>query len=305
VITADEMIEAYVGDVVLLLPRRQRRDVAQELRALLGEEIDGAVGADPQRASREDAARAVLVGFGRPAEVAARYGPPATLIDPADTRQFVLLALSGAALIALAAAFDSVLHGAQRDGAAVLVLAWWGVLAAAFAALAWVRRRGWQRAWTPHVISDRISRPGRAVGLVLFALGTLVLASPQLLIRRITGGGATPALYDAFAYDSDFLRVRGPVVLALLVLGLGIQAVLVIQGRWRPWLHSTEMVYSLVLCAVLTSVFVAGPIFSAVPTDQSARGAIALIILVTLADLAVRLRRYHVLQAVRGAAHTG
>jgi len=91
----------------------------------------------------------------------------------------------------------------------------------------------------------------------------------------------------------------------LLVLGLGIQAVLVIQGRWRPWLHSTEMVYSLVLCAVLTSVFVAGPIFSAVPTDQSARGAIALIILVTLADLAVRLRRYHVLQAVRGTAHTG
>jgi hypothetical protein len=99
VITAEEMIEACVGDVVVLLPRKQRHDVAQELRALLGEEIEAAAGAHE---SREAAARAVLTGFGRPADVAARYGTPITLIDPADTRQFVLLAVSGAALILLA-----------------------------------------------------------------------------------------------------------------------------------------------------------------------------------------------------------
>ena len=34
---AEQMIDSYVADVVTLLPRNQRRDVAQELRALLTE----------------------------------------------------------------------------------------------------------------------------------------------------------------------------------------------------------------------------------------------------------------------------
>ena len=38
--TADELIDSYVADVVMLLPRRQRRDLAQELRVLLREEAD-------------------------------------------------------------------------------------------------------------------------------------------------------------------------------------------------------------------------------------------------------------------------
>lgn len=42
--TADELIDSYVADVVTLLPRRQRRDVAQELRVLLREEADAAAG---------------------------------------------------------------------------------------------------------------------------------------------------------------------------------------------------------------------------------------------------------------------
>ena len=40
--TADELIDSYVANVVMLLPRQQRRDVAQELRMLLREEA-GAV----------------------------------------------------------------------------------------------------------------------------------------------------------------------------------------------------------------------------------------------------------------------
>ena len=41
-----------------------------------------------------DVARQVLTGFGRPAEVATRYGNPVHLIDPADTRRVLALALS-------------------------------------------------------------------------------------------------------------------------------------------------------------------------------------------------------------------
>ena len=58
------------------------------------------------------------------------------------------------------------------------------------------------------------------------------------------------------------------------------------------------MVHSLVVCIVLTWAVGAGPIFKATPTDQAAKGATALIVLVTLIDLAVRTRRHHVRQAV-------
>jgi hypothetical protein len=140
---------------------------------------------------------------------------------------------------------------------------------------------------------------------LLFALGTAILAAPERWIRFVTGGGATRALYDAFAYDEEFLRLRGPIVLALLVFGVAMQATLAVVGRRRPWLYTTEMVYSLVLCATLTAVLAAGPVFQADPTDQMARGAVAMIVLITLADTAVRARRHHVRQAVRGLGPVG
>ncbi|GAB3854409.1 hypothetical protein [Dactylosporangium cerinum] len=50
--TADELIDGYVAEVVGLLPRAQRRDVAMELRALLAEEVDAA-GTPRDQAARE------------------------------------------------------------------------------------------------------------------------------------------------------------------------------------------------------------------------------------------------------------
>jgi hypothetical protein len=57
-------------------------------------------------------------------------------------------------------------------------------------------------------------------------------------------------------------------------------------------------VYGVVTCIVLTWAVGLGPIFKATPTDQAARGAASLIVLITLIDLAVRTRRHHVRQAV-------
>ena len=61
--TADELIDSYVADVVMLLPRKQRRDVAQELRVLLREEADAA------------AERAGIAGAGDP-RAAGQLRPP-------------------------------------------------------------------------------------------------------------------------------------------------------------------------------------------------------------------------------------
>src|SRR3984957_4534568 len=291
--TADEQIDGYVADVVVLLPRRECRDVAQELRILLREEVDAAATdqagseqaasgeAAGQQAAREQAARALLASFGRPADVAARYGSPVTLIDPADTRSFLIFALAGAVLIPFGAVLNALTSraGQHRDlGQAIerawpYVFAWLGLLVVSFAVAAWARRRRPDTTWKPRpVTADRISRPGRAAAIVFFALGTLALADPAWLIRVISGGHAAPAAYHAFAYDEGFLRLRGPVVLGLMIAGLIIQTALLWQGRWRPWLRQAETMHGVATCIVLTWAVGAGPVFRAIPTDHSVKG---------------------------------
>jgi hypothetical protein len=302
--TADELIDSYVADVVMLLPRKQRRDVAQELRVLLREEADAAASGE---ASREQAARALLAGFGRPADVAARYGSPVTLIDPADTRRFLTLAVAGAGLIPFGAVLNELTGQAGLRRALGLgiekalpgVLAWVGLLVVGFAIAAWTRRRRPDAAWKPRPVpTDRISRPGWAAAIIFFVLGTLALIDPAALIRTVSGGHATSAAYQAFAYDEGFLRLRGPVVLGLMITGLIILATLLWQGRWRPRIRQAEMMHSVAVCIVLTWAVAAGPVFTATPTDRAVKGAASLIVLVTLIDLAVRTHRRHAREAV-------
>ena len=148
------------------------------------------------------------------------------------------------------------------------MLAWLGLLVVGFAVAAWARRRRPDAGWKPRPVpTDRISRPGRAAAIIFFVLGTLALVDPAWLIRTLSAG-------------------------------LVILAILLREGRWRPWIRQAEMVHSVAVCTVLTWVIAAGPVFSATPTDRAVRGAASLIVLVTLIDLAVRTRRQNVRQAV-------
>ena len=114
-----------------------------------------------------------------------------------------------------------------------------------------------------------------ATALTFFLFGTFTLANPQWLLRRVSGGHATPTAYHAFAYEEGFLRLRGPVVLAVMTAGLIIQAILLYHGQWRPWTRQAHTGYSLLVGAVLTWTIAAGPVFQAPPTDRSAKGAAA------------------------------
>ena len=166
------------------------------------------------------------------------------------------------------------------------MLAWLGLLVVGFAVAAWARRRRPDAGWKPRPVpTDRISRPGRAAAIIFFVLGTLALVDPAWLIRTLSAGRAAPAAYAAFAYDEGFLRLRGPVVLGLMIAGLVILAILLREGRWRPWIRQAEMVHSVAVCIVLTWVIAAGPVFSATPTDRAVRGAASLIVLVTLLNV--------------------
>jgi hypothetical protein len=271
---------------------------------LLREEVDAAAS---EQESRAQAARELLAGFGRPADVAARYGTPVSLVDPADTRRFLTLAVAGALLILFGAVLDELIDSAiaQRnleqavENAWPTVFAWLGLLVVGFAVSAWARRRQPDAGWKPHSMpTDQINRFGRAAGTAFFIVGTVVLVNPAWLLLEVTGGRAAPAASEAFAYDEEFLRLRGPVLLGFMVLGIVIQVILVWQGRWRAWLRGADLVHSLVMCVMLTWVVGAGPIFKATPTDEAVKGAIALIILVAVVDQAVRIRRDHVRQAI-------
>ena len=185
---ADALVDSYVADVVRHLPRAQRADVAAELRSLIDDEL-----AERGR----DSAKDLLVGFGRPAEVAARYGPPLTIIDPADSRRFIRLSVIGLAVIWLGGALD-----------ADTLRIWWEAVRRRRARLA---RRAGDRlrhggvgtaavaaataAWKPPRRAprdpDRINRVGWSAALVFFVAGTLTLvfaaAAAGSRLRR-TGG---------------------------------------------------------------------------------------------------------------------
>ncbi|MFI5914270.1 HAAS signaling domain-containing protein [Dactylosporangium sp. NPDC051541] len=287
-----ELIDRYVADVVVLLPRRQRHDVATELRALLAEEADGA-----------DDVPELLRRFGHPAEVAARYATPVALIDPVDTRRFLTLAVGGTALIQFGAILGE-LAEPERDVPAAVDQAWpvvfgfLGLLFAGFAARAWYRRHHPAR-WRPRPVpTDRVNRIGRLAAVVFYLMGTVVLLDPPGALRFVTGGRAAQVAYDALAYDPEFLRLRGPILLVLIVSGIAFEVVLAVLGRWRGHLPAVGLVHGLLICAVMTWVIGSGPVFTAATTDRAAKDWGALIILGSLIGLAVQARRMSVARAL-------
>ena len=256
--TAHELIDAYVSDVARLLPRKDRADVSMELRQLLREELgDGSA----------EEALALVQGFGRPAEVAARYGKPLTVIDQGDTRPFLRLSVVGVIVIwAL-----GLIEAAGAGGGAIMVLQvwyfkyvlqsfWWpGVLVVCFGLAGWVRRR-WpsSAAWKPKPSrTDHVNRAGRIAAIAFFVAGTLVLVNAGSLIKKVT---SAPDAIAAFSFDEAFLRVRGPLLLALIVLSIVHFAMVTVQGRWLPLTRKLELPMNLAIGAVMTWVVLAGPV---------------------------------------------
>ena len=113
----NDVIEAYVLDVMRRLPGRERNGIGLELRGLLADML--AERAESHANPADDAlVLAMLRDFGTPAEVAARYRPPGVVIIPAEqTRSFVLLSVVGIVL-QWALTLPRVFQGAPLAG-------WW------------------------------------------------------------------------------------------------------------------------------------------------------------------------------------
>jgi hypothetical protein len=281
---AQTVIESYVRDVTARLPRRERADVAAELRTLLTEELAArAAGRDPDDAMAIELVR----GFGSPAQVADRYRPtPPALLEAADTRPFLTWAIVGGA--ALAALAQLTQPHAPRDVVTNTVLAWLGLLLVVFATRNWARRR-WPTfaAWRPRD-PDQASRAASVMLIAVIALGVICYGAPQHVWAAFSRGGRLPAYLD---YAPPFQSARLPWLLGVW----GVMAVLygwvAFTGRWRPLTRRADALLSLAVGLVLVWFLLAGPMFAAGAVDRTVKTWLALIAAGVLADAALKISR--------------
>ncbi len=238
--------------------------------------------------------------------------PETTLVEPAVSAASVSAAsvsaasvsgssVNGSAATGTAAsspaASGSLASGAEKpsDWSSVLwltVLPTLGLATLIFWAIGALRRRSTGRAFDPRRLPpvrdlDALSaanRFGYTAAVVFFVLGTLVLLQPGRALDVLSSGRVAPEAIAAFAYDPDFLAVRAPWVLANMVFGILLWAWVALVGRWTGVTRRIELVGTVFTNAVLLWTLKAGPIFSAVATDRTAKSFLALIVTGTLLD---------------------
>lgn len=221
-----DVIESYVRDVARFLPRDKRNDVALELRELLHDELSAkaeAGGVAPDRVL----AMELLAGFGRPAEVAARYHPRNPLIDPEDNHNFIIWTIVGILVIA-----------ALKRDASSEVMYWIGIMFLVFAMIGWARRRQPEGrfTWRPST-QDMPAQGGRwlallaAVGLIVFPL--LVYLSPQGYWDTATlGKGVGGGLLQTDAFLDSWQRTATIGWFAVVIANYLMVAA---QDGWKRW----------------------------------------------------------------------
>jgi hypothetical protein len=301
---ADDVIESYVTDVAVQLPRRQRNDVAFELRALLNEGLQDKA----EAAGRDlDAAMAIefLRAFGRPAEVAARYRPTLTIIEPEDGHAFLRATVIGLAIIwgvgllmrlqqLIDSGSDFLSALGQWWGATVISSLWWpGLLVVSFATTSWLRRR-WPQTWEwKPLAGDRIhgGRAALVLGIVGILCGLFVLIDPRWLLDVFWGGRAAPAAYQALTYVDAFHQRQAPCLFVLILLNVPLLIAVIVQGRWSALMRRIEMGIGLATCAVMAWTVLDGPVFMASNSNQAIKSSMTLIVVLMLIKLGIDLHR--------------
>ena len=285
---ATEVIETYIDDTVRLLPRRQRDDVATELRSLLNEELH-ARAQESGRPPDESLALSLVRGYGRPNEVAARYQPPWAIIDPADSTSFMRAAIIGAGALVLLGALSKrlpSLPGTADNLVKIGILVWLGVLVVAFGAKNWIRRR-WPATvlWKPRD-RDRANRVGTAVVVPIATFFVVLYGAPTWVLDQISGGRFDTSWA---AYTADFQRLRLPCFIGLMVGLLALLSFVAIQGRWRRLTRRINIGLNMALACLILSFAVDGNIFQSSLVDQIARNVLALVAVIYVPSVGVQL----------------
>lgn len=270
------MIETYINDTVRLLPRRQRGDVATELRSLLDEELQ-ARAQESGRSPDESLALSLVRGYGSPNEAAARYQPPWTIIDPADSKSFIRAAILGAGVLIVLSALSRRQPSpapTAEDLVTIGILAWLGFLVVAFGAKNWIRRR-WPATlpWKPRD-RDRANRVGTAVVVPIASLVVVLYGAPVWVLDHVSRGRFDTSWAT---YTEDFQRLGLPCLIGLMVGLLALLSFVAIRGRWSWLTRRINIGLNLAMVGLILSLAVDGNIFQSNVVDPIARDVLALV----------------------------
>jgi hypothetical protein len=293
----DALIESYVAEVVRHLPKRQRADVAFELRSLLAEELAGRSGSEPT----VDDALELLAGFGRPVEVAERYRPAGfTIIRPSEAPRFALVALIGVALQWIGT-LPGVFVGeeewlnrlAQWWLSWGLGAFWWpGILISLSIVAGLVGSRREPTEWTPREAAvldrDRISRPLYVLAIAGGLVGIAVLLA-VVSLESLAPGRPQPLL-DAFEFAPGFVSGRAPWALLLWAASFAVLIAVLVAGRWSRGTRILAIVVDAGWLALLIW-WAAGPVFVSPLADSVTRGCLVLVAAFVVWDAAATARR--------------
>jgi hypothetical protein len=285
---ATEVIETYIDDTVRLLPRRQRDDVATELRSLLNEELH-ARAQESGRPPDESLALSLVRDYGHPNEVAARYQPPWAIIDPADSTSFMRAAIIGAGALVLLGAISKRLPSLPESADNLVkigLLVWLGLLVVAFGAKNWIRRRCPATVLWEHRDRDRANRVGTAVVVPIATFFVVLYGAPTWVLDQISGGRFDTSWA---AYTADFQRLRLPCFIGLMVGLLALLSFVAIQGRWRRLTRCINIGLNMALAGLILSFAVDGNIFQLSLVDQIARNVLALVAVIYVPSVGVQL----------------
>jgi len=287
----NDVIESYVVDVLRRLPRKDREEIGFELRGLLAEMLADRAEAEG-RAADDAMVLAMLREFGTPADIAARYRPPGVTIIPADqTRTFALMALGGLGL-QWALTLPRVFEGQP-------LVAWWftwglgsfwwpGFMVTMTLLAAGLQQLGlFKPAWKPRIVDpDRIERLPSVFGLACIAVAVAFMVCLPWIAKAMPG-----PFPQIFAFDPTFLRVRAPFALLLWAGFFAVRLAVLSKGRWSAWTRRLETAGSLAFAVVLVWWILAGDIFQAKATDDGAKGALALVVVLIVIALLYELFR--------------
>jgi hypothetical protein len=281
---ASEVIETYIDDTVRLLPRRQRDDVATELRSLLNEELH-ARAQESGRPPDESLALSLVRDYGRPNEVAARYQPPWAIIDPADSTSFMRAAIIGAGVLILLGVLGKQ-PGTADNPVGIGILAWLGILVVGFGVKSWIRRRSPAKVlWEPRD-RDRSSRVGTAVVVPVATFFVVLYGAPTWVLDQISGGRFDTSWAD---YTADFQRLRLPCFIGLMIGLLALLSFVAIQGRWHRLTRRINIGLNMALACLILSFAVEGNIFQSSLVDRIARDVFALVAVIYVPSVGVQL----------------
>ena len=287
----NDVIEAFVRDVMRKVPAKDRNDIGLELRGLLSDML--ADRAEREGRAADDAMTlAMLRDFGTPAEVAARYRPQGlVIIPPEQSRSYALWSILGIGIqwaMTLPRVFDGQPIAAWWFGAGLGALWWPGFLMMIALLAAGLRHTGWYAPkWTPRTVDpDRVHRGLGITGLVGIAVGAIFMICLPWLAAAMPG--PFPRIFE---FDANFLPMRAWPAVLLWAGTFAVHLVAVRQGRWTKTTRRIEHALTLAFVALMIWWIVAGPIFVAPMTDQGAKGALALVILISVASIAFAL--YH------------